>query len=451
MPYIANTDADRAAMLATIGVANVEALFADVPAQGRYPDFALPPALSEMEILRELEALAGCNDPVNSHSSFLGAGAYRHFIPSVVRAVLQRSEFSTSYTPYQPEVSQGTLQAHFEYQSMLAGLTGMETANVSHYDGATSTAEAVIMALNIASAENTRVVVSPTLPPQYRAVLRTYLQGHPAEIVGENAPPGDLDALATLIADGAACLVVANPDFLGRVYAPEALKALAEQIHARGGLFIIAANPISLGLFTPPGEYGADIVTGEGQPLGIDLSYGGPYLGLFATKKALVRRSAGRIVGETTDAAGQRGFVLTLSTREQHIRREKASSNICTNQALATLTAAIYLATLGKLGLRKVAELCYHKAHYAAVRLSAAPGYAVNMDGVFFNEFVVHCPQPVIEINRRLRTDFNIVGGYDLSTDYPHPAPRMLVCVTEMHTREEIDRFATALETVASR
>ena len=450
MHYIPNTEEDRREMLARIGVAGIEELFQDIPSAFRFPNFQLPPALSEMEVLREVEALAARNDDVERIPCFLGAGAYRHFVPSVVPALLQRGEFTTAYTPYQPEVSQGTLQSHFEYQSMLAALTGMEAAIVSHYDGATAVAEAVIMALKVAEDKRTKIILSPTLPPQYRAVIRTYLEGLPITVAGEEATPGDLSALGELVDAQTACVVAANPDFLGRLYMPAEMQALADRAHAAGGLFVVSVDPISLGLFQPPGAYGADIVTGEGQSLGNALSFGGPYLGLFATRLRYVRKSAGRIVGETTDAEGRRGFTLTLSAREQHIRREKASSNICSNEALNALAAAIYLAVMGKQGLRKVAELCYHKAHYAANRLGAIAGYAVEMAGPFFKEFVLRCPRSVAEINRELLGTHHIIGGYDLAQVSPSLERRMLVCVTEMNTRAEIDRFADILGALAA-
>jgi glycine dehydrogenase subunit 1 len=442
MSYIPNTEDDRRAMLETIGVADVQELFADIPAAHRFPAYDLPPALSEAEMLREVRALAEANADADHLACFRGAGAYNHFVPGVVRAIVSRGEFATTYTPYQPEVSQGTLQAHFEYQSMLVALTGMDAANVSHYDGATAVAEAVVMALKVREGRASRVVLSPTLPPMYRAVVRTYLQGVPVEIV-DDLPRGDVSALIAAIDAGTACVVVANPDFLGRLYAPDELRPLADAVHAVGGLLAVSVDPISLGVVTPPGAYSADVVTGEGQSLGNDLNFGGPYLGLFATRTQYVRKSAGRIVGETTDCQGRRGYVLTLSTREQHIRREKASSNICSNEALNALAAAVYLAAMGKTGLRRVAELCWHKAHYAAERLGALPGFRVE-PGLFFKEFVLHCPSSVAALNRRLRAH-GILGGYPLGEVYPDLDDAMLVCVTELNTRAEIDRLADVL------
>lgn len=449
MNYIPNTDADRAEMLATVGVASVADLFHDVPEKYRFPELKLPPALSEMEVLRELQAMADENDDLTRVSCFLGAGAYNHFVPSVVDSLIRRGEFYTAYTPYQPEISQGTLQAHFEYQSMICALTGMEVSNVSHYDGGTAVAEAVIMALQVAKGKRCKVVLSPTLHPEYREVVHTYIQGMCLEAAGEDAPLGNLNALADLIDKETACVIVQNPDFLGRLYTPAEMQALADRAHAAGALFVVSVDPISLGLFVPPGRYGADIVTGEGQPMGNPVSFGGPYLGFFAMKMSDVRKSAGRIVGQTVDAEGRRGFVLTLSTREQHIRREKASSNICSNQALNALAAAIWMATMGKYGLKTVATLTYHKAHYAAQLIGALDGYQVVEFGPFFKEFVVRCPKPVGLINRVLLDEYGILGGYDLGQDYPELKDHMLLCVTEMNSREEIEELAEALNDIA--
>ncbi len=449
MNYIPNTDADRAEMLAAVGVASLADLFHDVPEKFRFPELDLPPALSEMEVLQELQALADENDDLTHVSCFLGAGAYNHFVPSVVDSLVRRGEFYSAYTPYQPEVSQGTLQAHFEYQSMICALTGMDVSNVSHYDGGTAVAEAVIMALQVGRGKRNKVVLSPTLHPHYRAVVHTYTQGMSVRSVGEDAALGNLAALAALIDKETACVIVQNPDFLGRLYTPAEMQALADQAHAAGALFVVSADPISLGLFTPPGQYGADVVTGEGQPMGNALSFGGPYLGIFAMKVGDVRKSAGRIVGETTDTEGRRGYVLTLSTREQHIKREKASSNICSNQALCALAAAIYMATMGKYGLKTVAELSYHKAHYASSLIDSLDGYQVMAAGPFFKEFVVRCPKPVALINRILLDEFGILGGYDLGKDYPQLADHMLLCVTEMNSRGEIEMLAEALGEIA--
>ncbi len=447
MSYLPHTDADRAEMLAAIGVERVEDLFHDVPAACRFPQLNLPEPLSEMEIMAELQAMSEENLDLGHFTSFLGAGAYNHYVPRVVDHVISRSEFYTAYTPYQPEISQGTLQSIFEYQSMICALTGMEVANASHYDGATSTAEAVIMALNVVRGKRQKVILSPAIHPEYRAVVRTYTQGMGPQgmgldIVGDRDPTTTLDDLITLLDQDTACLVVQSPNFFGEI---EDLAGLAEQVHAVNALLVVVTDPISLGLLKPPGAYGADIVVGEGQALGNGLNFGGPYLGFFACRQKDVRKSAGRLVGQTVDAEGKRGFVLTLATREQHIRRERATSNICTNQALCALATAVHLAALGPAGLRKLAELCYHKAHYAASRIARLDGYQVVGDRPFFKEFVVRCPAPVKAINDYLLAEWGIVGGYDLAGEYPHLQNHMLLCVTEVVSREEIDALVDAL------
>jgi glycine dehydrogenase subunit 1 len=449
MSFIPNTEADRVRMLKAIGAGSVGDLFRDVPREHRFPRLDLLPAVSEQEILKELDGLARRNADCGHTPCFLGAGAYHHFIPSVVDFVVSRSEFYTAYTPYQPEISQGTLQAIFEYQSMIARLTGMEVSNASHYDGATSTAEAVIMALNVGQHERNRVVVSSGVHPQYREVVRTYTQGMGLQIGGDEKLSIGLSQLAGLCDSSTACVVVQSPDFFGRIIAPAALKALAEKVHASGALLVVVVNPISLGLLVPPGELGADVVAGEGQALGNAMAFGGPSLGFFAFRKEQIRRSSGRIAGESTDRAGSRGYVFTLSTREQHIRRDKATSNICTNQSLNALAAAAYLSSLGPRGLCRVAELCWHKAHYAAGRIARVPGYTVE-EGEFFHEFVVHCPRNVQEINRRLYETHGMIGGFDLAAPYPEKKDCMLVCCTEMNSRDEIDRFTSALKEVGN-
>jgi glycine dehydrogenase subunit 1 len=446
MSYIPHTDSDRAAMLAEIGVETVGDLFLDVPESVRYPELKLLPPLSEMEILAELRSISEENADLDHYACFLGAGAYNHFVPSVVGHVVGRSEFYTAYTPYQPEISQGTLQAIFEYQSMVCALTGMEVANASHYDGATSLAEAALMAVNVARGKRRKIIVSPTVHPEYRATLRTYTPGSDLTISILQYPIPN-----TQFDDDTACLIIQNPDFFGQLLSTDSengLSGLADAVHEAGALLVVTVDPISLGLFTPPGEYGADIVVGEGQPLGNPLNFGGPYLGLFACREEYMRKMPGRLVGETVDTEGRRGFVLTLSAREQHIRRERATSNICSNEALCALAAGTYLAAMGKSGLRKVAELCYHKAHYAARQIAALPGFDLVGDRPFFKEFVVRCPRPPAEINEAL-LEQGIIGGYDLGRDYPHLENHMLLCVTEMNTKAEIDHLVEALEEVA--
>jgi len=448
MSYIPNTDSDRIAMLKGIGVDSVDALFRDIPQALRYPELRLPAPISELEVLRELADISEYNLDLAHSPCFLGAGAYRHFVPSVVGHIMGRSEFYTAYTPYQPEISQGTLQTIFEYQSMICALTGMDVANASHYDGATALAEAVLMAVSAGRGKRRQVVVSAGVHPEYRAVMRTYTQGMDLSIVGDELDPLDATALAQMVDAHTACLIVQNPSFLGYLSGLPTLRALAEATHAAGALFVVSADPISLGLFTPPAEYGADIVCGEGQALGGGLDFGGPYLGYFASKQEYVHKMAGRIIGQTVDGKGEQGFVLTLSAREQHIRREKATSNICSNEALMALAAAVYLSAMGKNGLRKVAELCYHKAHYAARELSGLPGYALLSNQPFFKELPLKCPAPVDEINDYLADEWNIIGGYDLGQDYPGLDNTMLVCVTEMNTKEEIDALVEALRSV---
>ena len=442
MPYIPHTNEDREAMLAAVGVSSLEELFAAVPEHVRFPELDLPLALSELGARWELESLAEENLTTAEAPCFLGAGAYNHFVPAVVDAVLSRSEFYTAYTPYQPEISQGTLQAIFEYQTMICALTGMEVSNASHYGGATAAAEAVITAINVHRLKRRQVVISPFVHPEYRAVVRTYTQGMGLTIVGDD---GAADLMG-LLNDDTACLIVQYPDFLGRI---EDLSDLAEAAHAVGALLVVVADPIALGLLKPPGEFGADIVVGDGQGMGAGLNFGGPYLGFFATRKRYARKMAGRIVGQTVDAEGKRGFVLTLSTREQHIRRERATSNICSNQSLVALAAAVYMAALGKSGMRQVAELCYHKAHYAQQRIGEINGFSPLDDEPFFDEFAVHCPKPVQEINDYLLEEWGIIGGYDLGRDYPHLQDHMLLCVTEMNPRQEIDALVDALEEMA--
>jgi glycine dehydrogenase subunit 1 len=444
MAYIPHTDRDREAMLAAIGVERIEELYGAIPEAKRFPDLDLPGPVSELEITEELFALSEANLEVRHATNFLGAGAYNHFIPSVVDHILRRNEFYTAYTPYQPEISQGTLQAIFEYQSLMCNLTGMEVSNASHYDGATALAEAIILALNHHRGKRNKIVLSSAIHPQYREVVRTYTRGMGLDLTGDDALENGVDRLRELVDDSTALVAVQYPDFLGRVVDFTSLVKTAEET---GALFCVVVNPLALGLLKPPGDFGADIVVGDGQPLGIPMSFGGPFLGIFTTREKYVRKMAGRLVGETEDSRGQRGYVLTLTPREQHIRRDKATSNICTNQGLMALAAAVYLSVMGKQGLRKVAELCYHKAHYAADRLAVLDGYEVRRESPFFNEFALRCPKPVKEINDRL-LDYDILGGYDLGRDYPELKDHMLIAVTEINTREEIDDLADALKEI---
>jgi glycine dehydrogenase subunit 1 len=444
--YLPHTEPEREAMLSTIGVNKLEDLFTSVPSDKRFPKLNLPPAITEMDVFSELQDLALANNTAKEMLCFLGAGAYNHYIPAAVDSILRRGEFYTAYTPYQPEISQGTLQAIFDFQSLITALTGMEVSNASHYDGATAAAEAVTLADAHFRGKRTKIVLSPALHPQYRQTIRTYNQGTGLEFVGDDQETSaSPESLIPLIDNNTALVFVQYPDFFGRIYD---LIRLANTVHEVGGLLAVSVNPLALGMLTPPGEFGADIVTGEGQPLGIPLSYGGPYLGLFATRKEFVRKMAGRLVGETTDIHDQRAYVLTLTAREQHIRREKATSNICTNQGLMTLAATVYMSLLGKHGLQQVSELCYQKAHYAARQIDNVAGFKLWSNTPFFHEFVVRCDKPVEEINMHL-LEHNILGGYDLGIDYPALKNHMLIAVTEMNTKNDIDELVDVLAEVS--
>ncbi len=444
IPFISNTDRDRRIMLDRIGAGSAADLFAAVPEKFRFPKLDLPRPLSEPEVLEELGRLADRNAGAAGPAVFAGGGAYRHFVPSVVDALASRGEFLTSYTPYQPEASQGTLQALFEYQSMTADLFGMDTVNASHYDGATALAEGVLMAYRAQREERKKVVLSAGIHPEYRAVVETYAKNLDLRVCGAEENAGKSADLERLIDGDTACVVVSFPTFFGDL---ADYSGLCRAAHGKGALFIVSADPISLALFEPPGSYGADIVTGEGQSLGNYVSFGGPYLGLFAASKGLLRRMPGRLAGMTVDAEDRCGFVLTLSTREQHIRREKATSNICTNQGLIALRAAIYLSVMGKNGLRRAAELSYNRARYAADLLSALPGFSLVNDGPFYREFVLRCPADAAEIVRRA-AEKNVVPGIALSRYFPDRPGDLLVCVTEMNGRGQIDELARVLKTI---
>lgn len=440
MSYIPHTAAETEQMLAEIGVGGIDELFDAVPQAYRFPRLELPPPMSEMEVASEMLAISEANDHAGDYAIFRGAGAYHHFIPSAVNHMLLRGEFYTAYTPYQPEISQGTLQATYEYQSMMCALTGMDAANASHYDGATSLAEAVTVALEVTRHKRSKIILSHAIHPQYREVVRTYHQGRDIRIIGDRGR-GNVIELVELLDENTAMLAIQYPNFFGQI---DNIAALADAVHEVGALLVIVANPMALSLFRSPGELGADIVVGEGQPMGVPLSYGGPYLGYFAIRQKYVRKIAGRIIGETLDADGKRAFVMTLRPREQDIKRERATSNICTNQGLMALSASVYMALMGKNGLRRVGELNYHKAHYAAGRINQLDGYSVDTSKTFFNEFVLSCPRPVAEINGALLGE-GIIGGYDLGQNYFHLEDHMLVCVTETNSKDEIDRLVEVL------
>jgi glycine dehydrogenase subunit 1 len=449
MTFIPHSEKERDAMLAAIGVQNLDDLFVDVPTKYRFPELDLPPALTEMEALAELQSLADGNATAAEMAFFLGAGVYHHYIPAAVDHILRRGEFYTAYTPYQPEVSQGTLQSIFEYQSLMVALTGMEVSNASHYDGSTATAEALNLAFANFRGKRRKVVMSAGVHPQYRQTLRTYSQGMGVTLTGDDPsmdPLATPDELAALLDADTALAVVQYPDFFGRIFD---YTAFIDAAHAQGALVCVVANPTALAMLKTPGAMGADIVVGEGQPLGIPMWYGGPYLGFFTTRKAYVHKMAGRLVGETVDSRGQRAYVLTLTAREQHIKRERATSNICTNQGLLALCASAYLSLLGQKGLRQVADLCYHKAHYAAAELSRVDGFGLCFTEPYFHEFALCCPRPVAELNERL-LEHGIIGGYDLGRDYPSLKDHMLIAVTEMNSREEIDTLVQVLKEVAN-
>ena len=444
--FIPHTESERKEMLAAVGVEKVEDLFAPIPEKYRFPKLGMLEGMTEMEVSAQLKEMAEANLSVSNAVCFLGAGAYYHYIPAAIDNLISRGEFYTAYTPYQPEISQGTLQGIFEYQSLIARLTGMDCANASHYDGATACAEAGILAYHQFRGKRKEILVSPGLHPHYQSVMRTYLSDFdglymisPTFSSLEDINP---QKMADAVDENTAMVIVQYPDFFGQVFD---FTELAEAVHAKGALLCVCVNPIALGLLKTPGEMGADIVVGEGQPLGIPLNYGGPYLGIFAVRKELIRKVSGRIVGQTVDNRGQKGYVLTLTAREQHIRREKATSNICSNQGLNALTAAIYLSLLGKEGLREVAGLCYNKAHYAAKKISEIPGFKVLNPGPFFHEFVVKCPKPVEELQEHL-LEHGILGGYDLSGSYPVFDNCLLIAVTELISKQDIDDLCLVLK-----
>ena len=441
--YIPNTVEDQKEMLTAIGVDSVEELFADIPGAVRFKgELNIPKALSEHEITTYMTGLAKRNITINDYSNYLGAGVYQHLIPSVVNHVISRSEFYTAYTPYQPEISQGELQGIFEFQSLIAELTGMEAANSSMYDGATSLAEAAAMAA--ASTNRSKILVSKAVHPETRAVLKTYAKGQHLEVeeIEINNGQTDLELLKKSFTEDVATVIVQYPNFFGIV---EDLAAVSELAHGNKSLFIVSANPMALPVLKAPGEYNADVVVGDNQPMGIPVSFGGPHVGFFAANSKLVRKMPGRIVGQTSDDEGTRGFVLTLQAREQHIRREKASSNICSNQALIALASAVYMNTMGKEGIVEVAKQNLQKAHYAFKVLTAIKGVEPLFTGPFFNEFAIKVGKPIKEINEQ-SLKANIIGGYDLSKDYPSLEGAMLIAVTEAKTKEQIDEFAARLE-----
>jgi len=434
--YISNTAEQQGEMLKEIGLDTTEDLFQDVPPEVRLKrKLDLPEELSEMELVRHMRNLAQRNCSLEEYPCFLGAGAYDHFVPSVIDQLISRQEFYTAYTPYQPEISQGTLQSIFEYQTFVCELTGMDVANASMYDGASALAEAALMACQ--SVRRQEILVAKSVHPESREVIDTYckFRGIRVQEVGYQNGQVDLKDLESKITANTAAVIVQSPNFFGIM---ESLKEIAELAHGNKSLFVVSVDPVSLAVLKSPGELGADIVVGEGQALGNPVSFGGPYLGFFAATEKLMRKMPGRIVGETVDKFGNRGFVLTIQTREQHIRREKATSNICSNEALNALTATIYLTLLGKQGLKEVAHLCLQKAHYTFDQLVKTGKFSPAFTAPFFKEFVLRTDTPVQELNQRLLRE-KIIGGYDLGRDYPELAPGWLIAVTEKRTRSEID------------
>ncbi|MBX7073088.1 MAG: aminomethyl-transferring glycine dehydrogenase subunit GcvPA [Pirellulales bacterium] len=441
MPYFANTPEDERDMLAAIGVASIEELFELVPADLRLRGaLQLPPALTEVELTQHMSELAARNESAADKVCFLGAGSYDHFIPAIVDSLAGRGEFYTSYTPYQPEASQGNLQAFFEYQTLITQLTGMDVSNASLYDGGSAATEAMLMAISVTKRHG-NVVVPASVHPEYRQILATYLKDLGIQLV--TAPvaegvlrPADLQAC---LSDQTAGVLIQQPNFFGNL---ESMRELADITHRAGALFCVSVDPISLGLLERPADYGADIVTAEGQSLGSPLSFGGPYLGIMACREEFVRRMPGRLCGQTVDRNGRRCFVLTLQTREQHIRREKATSNICTNQGLFALRATIYLASLGPQGLREVAELSLRKAHYLRDLLAGDTALAPAFDQPFFKEFVMRVPDGAVDRWLDEAQEAGFFAGVPLARWYPELADCVLITVTEKRTRAEMDRLA---------
>lgn len=431
-PYIPNTDLDRRKMLQEIGIDSIDQLFKDIPNNYRNPKLNLTKPLSEFELKKYVEELCSMNMIPGEYSCFLGGGSYQHHIPAIVNQISSRSEYMTSYTPYQPEVSQGTLQTEYEFQSLCCLLTNMEVANAGMYDGSTALAEASLMSARIN--KKSKIAILNTVSPTYIEILKTYTQyqGLSIYIVKENE---------IKLEDDTTCLIVQNPNFYGNINDMNKFSKIA---HENQSLLIAYTDAISLGMFIPPGDYDADIAIAEGQTLGVPTSFGGPYVGIFTCKKKYVRQMPGRIVGKTVDTNGTTAYVLTLQTREQHIRRENATSNICTSVALIALMSTIYMASLGKSGIKHIAELCYQKAHYAASLINKIPGYSLLSDKIFFREFAIKCPKTPKEINKILLKQ-KIIGGLDISNKGEN---LMLLSTTEVNSKEEIDHLVSILSKI---
>ena len=443
MNYVPHTSEDRSEMLKTIGVSSIDELFSDVPSQVKLDrKLNLPPAMSEFQLMKYMSDLAGKNTTTDRMVSFLGAGVYDHYVPSVVKHIISRSEFYTSYTPYQAEVSQGMLQSIFEYQTLMCELTAMDISNASLYDGATAITEAAMMASRLTRKQE--VIISQAVHPDYRRTLRTY--AHNLELNVTEVPfkdgSTDIKAIRDLVSDNTACVILQSPNFFGCI---ENMALAAEAAHEKKALFVACVDPISLGIIAPPGEYGADIAVGEAQGLGIPMGFGGPHLGFMTCRKEHMRQMPGRVAGETHDNQGRRGYLLTLQAREQHIRRDRATSNICSNQALCALAATVYLSWLGKQGIKEVAEQCVAKAHYACEKLSEIPGFERKHSAPFFKEFAVKTPVNPEKLCKGL-LEASILGGLPLGRFYSGLSDSMLVAVTEKRTKGEIDALCRALE-----
>lgn len=448
MNYIPHTPEDIREMLQVIGADSVDSLFEDIPSEFRIKgQYHIPGSMSEPELWAWMQRLSGNSDNMEENACFMGAGSYQHFIPTLVDYLSGRSEFWTSYTPYQAEASQGNLQAIFEYQTVICELTAMDIANASMYDGPTAMAEAMLLSCFYHRQKRNVILLASTIHPEYLEVARTYMSNLGIElgIIPERQGTVDMSALASSLGDRVAAVVIASPNFFGLV---EDAPAITELTHRAGALLVSIVNPISLGILEPPGAYGADIAVGDGQPLGIPPGYGGPSFGFFAANNNYLRQMPGRISGQTVDRDGKRGFVLTLQTREQHIRREKATSNICTNQALMALRSLIYTVCLGKEGFRELSEQCLQKAHYLAEAICNVPGFSLCYPQPFFHEFAVHCPKPAAEILSALRRD-KIYGGIALSRFWPNRADDMLVSVTECRSRMQMELMVAALTAAA--
>ncbi len=443
--YLPDTEQDKKEMLDLLNMSSIDELFEDIPSELRLKgELNIPEEDSEPVLMKKMNELAARNINADQYPTFLGAGTYDHYIPSVVDHMISRSEFYTAYTPYQPEISQGELQAIFEFQTMVSELTGMDLANSSMYDGFTSLAEAASLAA--ASTRRSKVVISKAVHPESRAILNTVAkgQGYTVEEVSLATDVTDLEQLKAQVDKDTAAVIVQYPNFFGSIEDLTEIKNIADEI---GALFVVSSNPLALALLQSPGKLGADIVVGDMQPLGVPMSFGGPHCGYFAVKQKYMRKIPGRIVGQTHDEQGKRGFVLTLQAREQHIRRDKATSNICSNQALNALASSICMSALGKNGVREMAKQNIEKADYMAKSLQNK-GFNVLNKSAFFNEFVVELPRPVKEVNTKL-LESGFIGGYDLGIDYGFDN-QMLIAVTEQRTKEEIDQFVEALEVVVN-